>query len=266
MLAADGIATTPGSTLSRVAVECVGRSPPTHLGLGPACYLITRCPDKLGHTLEKTVNRTSVSIVLASLGLGLTACTGSPARQVNYLDGYPAMADQGVINMVVEIPAGTNDKWEVEKSNGSLQWEHQDGAPRVVQYLAYPANYGMIPQTVLPSELGGDGDPLDVILLGPRVDRGTVVHARPIGILLLLDDGERDDKILAVQTSGPLSDVVDLEGLESNYPGVQGIIEIWFTSYKGPGRLTSTGFEDAAAAMATVAEASRFYQHSLTTD
>ena len=45
--------------------------------------------------------------------------------------------------------------------------------PREVKYLGYPGNYGMIPRTLLPKELGGDGDPLDVIVLGPAVERGS---------------------------------------------------------------------------------------------
>ena len=53
---------------------------------------------------------------------------------------------------MVEIPAGSNDKWEVDKTSGALYWEQEDGKPRVVQYLAYPGNYGMIPRTSLPHE------------------------------------------------------------------------------------------------------------------
>jgi inorganic pyrophosphatase len=192
--------------------------------------------------------------------LGLAACGGSLLRKASYLDGYPALAGTGLVNVVVEIPAGTNEKWEVDKTSGALRWEQNGGIPRVIQYLPYPANYGMIPRTTLPRELGGDGDPLDVLLLGPRVDRGTLLEARPIGVLRLIDDGDRDDKILGVRTSGPLSDVVDLEGFDSRFPGARLILETWFTNYKGPGRVTSGGFGDAAAAMDMVLEASQYYE------
>jgi inorganic pyrophosphatase len=192
--------------------------------------------------------------------LGLAACGGSLLRKVSYLDGYPALAGSGLVNVVVEIPAGTNEKWEVDKTSGALRWEQNAGIHRVIQYLPYPANYGMIPRTSLPRELGGDGDPLDVLLLGPRVDRGTLVEARPIGVLRLLDDGDRDDKILGVGTSGPLSDVVDLESFDSRFPGARLILETWFANYKGPGRVTSGGFDDAAAAMDMVLEASQYYE------
>ena len=206
--------------------------------------------------------RARVHVAILALLCCASACRGLSSGGASYLDGYPAFASAGVVHVVVEIPAGTNDKWEVEKASGSLHWEHEDGVPRVVQYLAYPANYGMIPRTSLPREIGGDGDPLDVVLLGPRVERGAVVRARPIGVLRLVDDGERDDKILAVPLSGPLADAVDLEALDARYGGVRRILELWFTHYKGPSRVTSSGFGDAADAVALVREAGGHYESS----
>lgn len=181
----------------------------------------------------------------------------------SFVDGYPAFPSgdetMGLFHFVVEIPAGTNDKWEVDKETGGLHWEERDGRPRVVQYLAYPGNYGMIPSTTLPYAIGGDGDPLDVLLLGPAIERGSVVLARPIGLLRLLDDGERDDKILAVQASGPLSDVRNLATLDAKYGGARAIIEIWFTNYKGTERMASNGFGDAEEALAVIREASLYF-------
>lgn len=79
----------------------------------------------------------------------------------------------------------------------------------------------------------------------------------------LTDDRERDDRILAVPTSGPMSDAVDLETLESQHTGTMLIIETWFTHYKEPGRLWSAGWAGAAAALTVVREASRYYEQSL---
>ena len=190
----------------------------------------------------------------------LHGCGAPSSDALDYVDDYPASPAPGAINVVVEIPGGTNAKWEVDKASGALEWEQLDGRPRVVQYLSYPGNYGMVPRTSLPRELGGDGDPLDVLLLGPRVDRGSIVRARPIGVLRLLDDGERDDKILAVQTNGPMSDIHDLGALEADYPGVRLIVETWFANYKGAGRVEAGDFGDVEAALAIVAEARSYYQ------
>jgi len=152
------------------------------------------------------------------------------------------MHDDGDINAAVEILAGTLEKWEVDKTDGNLKLEHIDGAPRIINYLGYPANYGMIPQTLLPKESGGDGDPLDVIILGPAVDRGKVVKCKLIGVLYLTDHGERDDKLIAVLADSPLYEVDSMNELNQNYNGIEKILQLWFTNYKGPGKIQSKGF------------------------
>lgn len=166
----------------------------------------------------------------------------------NFLSDFEPRNADGSVNVVVEIPAGTNAKWEVAKPDGHLKWEIRDGKPRIVKYLPYPGNYGMVPRTLLPKELGGDGDPLDVIVLGPAVERGAVVKANLVGVLKLLDGGEQDDKLLAVEAGSPLDSAGDLSELEAQFPGVLAIIETWFSNYKGPGQLESQGFGDVTRA------------------
>jgi inorganic pyrophosphatase len=160
----------------------------------------------------------------------------------------------GSVNDVIEIPAGTNAKWEVAKTGDAIEWEMQDGKPRVVSYLAYPGNYGMVPGTRLTRQAGGDGDPLDVLVLGAAAARGSVQPVRIVALLKLLDDGERDDKLIAVPLAGPLSDVRDLEDLLARYPGITAIIETWFLHYKGPGRIESGGWADASTGLQVLDE------------
>ena len=209
------------------------------------------------------------AVVLFALAIAGTGCVASKATPVvelrggeNYLFGHAATTGDGLVNVVIEIPAGTNDKWEVSKTGQSIEWKTKEGKLRVVQYLAYPANYGMIPRTLLPVESGGDGDPLDAVVLGPTLERGVVVLVRPIGVLRLIDDGERDDKIVAVRTTGPLSDVSSLRELDANYPGVTLLIETWFANYKGSGRTESRGIEGSDVAVAVVREASAYFERA----
>jgi inorganic pyrophosphatase len=204
------------------------------------------------------IDRARVALVLG-LCVGTVACAGAeewrlPA-ETNFLLGFPGVNDDGTVNMVVEIPAGTNAKWETTKSGDALEWELRETGRRIVDYLAYPANYGMIPRTKLPKELGGDGDPLDVVLLGPAIARGDVIAVHPIGVLELLDDGAQDDKIIAVPMEGPFAGVTNLEELESRYPGTAEILETWFAHYKGPGRIESKGFADRGVALEIVGAA-----------
>jgi inorganic pyrophosphatase len=164
------------------------------------------------------------------------------------------MTPDGWVRAVVEIPAGRLDKWEV-KEDGLLHWDIEDGKPRVVKYIGYPVNYGMVPRTVLSEARGGDGDPLDILVLGPSLPRGTVVETRVIGMLLLTDRGEVDDKILAVAKGTPLEDVQDVPDLERRFPGVTQILQTWFANYKGPGKMVARGFTGRDEAVATLDQA-----------
>ena len=167
----------------------------------------------------------------------------------------PAEAGGGLVNVVVEIPAGTNAKWEVDPVDGLLKWEFRNEKPRIVAYLPYPANYGMVPRTALSKELGGDGDPLDVMVLGPGVQRGEIVKTRIIGVLKFLDGGEQDDKILAVMPDTKLGDVRDLKSLEEQFPGALQIVKLWVTNYKGPGEMEFQGVGDVQEARTILASA-----------
>ena len=124
------------------------------------------------------------------------------------------------------------------------KWEIRNGSPRKVNYLGYPGNYGMIPQTLLPYDLGGDGDPLDVIVLGPSVERGKVIKAKLVGVLKLLDGKEQDDKLIAVMEGTPFYDIDTIEELKDQFNGTTTIIETFFANYKGQGKMESLGLGD----------------------
>lgn len=167
----------------------------------------------------------------------------------NFLDGYPAIVADRTVHAVVEIPTGYVDKWEVKSEDGLLHWDMKNGKPRRVKYLGYPCNYGMVPRTVLAEERGGDGDPLDVLVLGEAVPRGSVLEARVIGLFRMRDDGELDVKLLAVRAGTAFSDVQNLAELQEKFPGVTNIVETWFSHYKGPGVVVTEGFGEVGDAL-----------------
>ncbi|MGB6980666.1 MAG: inorganic diphosphatase [Candidatus Acidiferrales bacterium] len=95
---------------------------------------------------------------------------------------------------VIEIPLGSNVKYELDKRTGMIRMDR-------VLYSAvyYPANYGFIPQT-----LAEDHDPLDVLVLCQQpVPPLTMIHARTIGLMTMIDSGDKDHKIIAVATADP---------------------------------------------------------------
>lgn len=172
----------------------------------------------------------------------------------DFLRDIPARAEGGLVHAVVEIPCGVCEKWEV-KADGVLRWDMKDGKPRRVAYLGYPCNYGMVPGTRLGKELGGDGDPLDMLVLGPALPRGTVLPVRVLGTIRLVDGGEKDDKLIAVPTDSPLARATTLAELDELYPGITLILRTWFENYKAKGALQCQGFGDGAEAEALIAAA-----------
>lgn len=179
------------------------------------------------------------------------------------LMGQPARNDDGSVRAIVEIPTGTSAKWEVDKDEPrQIYWEEQDGAPRIVDYLGYPGNYGAIPGTALPRELGGDGDPLDVLVLGQAAPRGEIVDVRLIGVLKMLDGGEQDDKLIAVMTDdSPFAHIESMAQLDEEFAGVSEIVDLWFANYKGPdGGMEGLGYEDADAAIEVLESAISNYE------
>jgi inorganic pyrophosphatase len=106
-------------------------------------------------------------------------------------DKIPAGKDlPNDIYVAIEIPANSTPiKYEIDKDADALFVDRFMATP-----MFYPANYGFIPQT-----LGDDGDPLDVLVVTPYpVVPGSVIRARPIGVLNMSDEGGQDAKIIAV--------------------------------------------------------------------
>lgn len=189
----------------------------------------------------------------------------------NFMTGHDPINADGTLNVVIEIPAGTTAKYEVIKATGVMELEQKNGAPRYVQYLGYPGNYGMVPRTLLSKAKGGDGDPIDVLVLGPAVPRGSVVRGRAIGLLSLVDNGETDDKLIVVMDDSPFAKVRSIADLDAKFPGVTTIVQTWFVSYKGYGKdgklqLSSAGFKDRAAAVKFVGDAVLDYEMSVVTE
>lgn len=107
-----------------------------------------------------------------------------------------------LINVIIEIPKGSKNKYEIDKENGLIKL---DRAMKSAQ--DYPFDYGFVPQS-----LWDDGDALDVILLTTYpLYPGILVEARPVAVMRMIDGGEGDDKIIAVPKDDPRFDeVLDL--------------------------------------------------------
>jgi len=156
------------------------------------------------------------------------------AGEKNLISDIFPFNEDGTINAIVEIPAGTLEKWEVTKDGSQIKQQIENNKIRTIDYLSYPFNYGFIPQTILPAEEGGDGDQLDIIIIGPSVKRGSVLKVKPIGIIIVLDNNEIDSKIVSLAVNDlEISRLNSIDDLEKRYIGLFEIIKIWIENYKG---------------------------------
>lgn len=122
---------------------------------------------------------------------------------------------------VIEIPKGGKNKYELDKETGMLRLDR-------VLYTAthYPANYGFIPRTY-----ADDNDPLDVLVLCQEViEPLTLVECYPIGVLVMVDSNERDEKIIAIAKKDPfLNSYKDIKELPEH---ISSEIKHFFEVYK----------------------------------
>ncbi|HEC30647.1 MAG TPA: inorganic diphosphatase [Candidatus Yonathbacteria bacterium] len=125
------------------------------------------------------------------------------------------------INVIIEIPKGSKNKYEIDKKTGLIAL---DRAMHTAQ--DYPFDYGFVPQT-----LWDDNDALDVIVLATYpLAPGILVRARPVAIMGMIDGGELDDKVIAVPIDDPRwSEVVDLDDINKH---TLKEIDHFFSTYK----------------------------------
>lgn len=166
----------------------------------------------------------------------------------------PSFSQNGHLQGVIEIPAGTNTKFEYNLQLEQFQPDIRDGEMRKVEFLSYPVNYGFIPSTKMKKELGGDGDPLDVLILAEHLPTGSVVEVMPIGLLMLKDLGELDHKVLAVPVDPAKRIIPSTNWMEfqRDYSVIRHILELFFLYYDGLGTMTLMGWADENLALQEV--------------
>ncbi|MCA0255140.1 MAG: inorganic diphosphatase [Proteobacteria bacterium] len=154
------------------------------------------------------------------------------------------------VNVIIEVPVGGQPiKYEMDKEAGALVVDRFLYTP-----MAYPGNYGFVPHT-----LSEDGDPVDVLICNTRpLIPGCVIKARPIGVMVMEDDGGKDEKILAV----PVQKLTRRYDHVKNYTDLPDItlkqIEHFFEHYKDlePGKWVKiAGWQDVNVAKQLIVEA-----------
>ena len=160
----------------------------------------------------------------------------------------PGDVDDGMVNVVVEIPAGSSHEIEWNRELALMQLDRVEPA-----IFAKPTNYGFIPQT-----LDEDGDELDALIItNEPLPTGIFLEARIIGVMQFEDDGEVDDKVIVVPADDRSTGnaITSLDDLPEQFIKQ---LEHHFTHYKDlkkPGSTIVKGFADIDEAKAIVHDA-----------
>jgi len=126
-----------------------------------------------------------------------------------------------ILNAVIEIPKGSKAKYELDKKSGLIKMDRI-----LFSSVQYPANYGFIPRSYCE-----DNDPLDILVLGQESAVPLcIMRAKPIGVMKMLDQGEADDKIIAVHADDP--EFSHINSLEELPPHRMKEIQRFFEDYK----------------------------------
>ena len=163
----------------------------------------------------------------------------------------PAQPKPGIVNVLIEIPAGSKNKYEFDKDINAFALDRV-----LYASVQYPYDYGFIPNT-----LADDGDPLDgMVIMDQPTFPGCVIAARPIGMLKMIDGGDRDEKILCVPDKDPrYANVNSLRDIASHR--LEEVAE-FFRTYKNLEKKETeiTGWEDVDAVKPLVEECIKAYK------
>ena len=155
------------------------------------------------------------------------------------------------MNVIIEVPKFSKNKYEIDKETGLIALDR-------VMHTAqdYPFDYGFVPQTLF-----DDGDALDVVLVTTYpLAPGILVKARPIAVMEMTDDGDRDDKVVAVPTEDPrFDDIKDLADLNPHF--IKEMQHFFETYKKVQHKEVQVGkWQGAAKAKATFTKSCQQYQ------
>ena len=111
----------------------------------------------------------------------------------------------------------------------------------------------------MPLQLGGDGDPVDVIVLGDALPRGEVVEAKVLGLIKMKDMGEVDDKVITVYKNSDYFKFNSIEEFQENNPKIMKNIIEWFQNYKGNSLVKIEGVVSNVEAIGLIKFASKSF-------
>ncbi|MBC8082998.1 MAG: inorganic diphosphatase [Hymenobacter sp.] len=185
--------------------------------------------------------RLFAGFVVVLLSGGLAGC------RPRYEELATFSAERKLLQVVVEMPAGTNHARRYDPTTHDFVPVRRAGLDLVVEFLPCPGNLGFVPGT----RLGAASGPLPALVLTETQPAGTVLEVVPVGLLTLDDNGTLLPIVLAVPARPGqqiLPGIVTWQALTSRYPSAQEVVRQWFLHQGRPGEIRIVSWKDEKAA------------------
>ncbi len=146
------------------------------------------------------------------------------------------------VNAVIEIPAGTNQRIKYIEMDGVFLVDRSGDDEGIIDFLPAPGNYGFVPGTFMDPVLGGDGEPVKIMVIAENMPTGTVLEVIPLLVMYFNENsGFGQNLVIPVIIATPASsrlqviNAFDYEDLFADYPEMVDILITWVASFRGQG-------------------------------
>lgn len=175
----------------------------------------------------------------------LTGALGGCRADLADLPTYSA--ERKLLQVVVEMPAGTNRILRYNPATQEFEPRQQAGSDDVIEFLPVPGNLGFVPATQVPAVAAGATQPLPALVLAEAQPAGTVLEVTPVALLTLDINGALQPVLLAVPArpaQRTLPEATDWATLNQRYPGLRSSLSLWFQHRTRPTETRIVGWKD----------------------
>ncbi len=193
------------------------------------------------------MNKLFCLLAYAFLMLAALGCSPDPAKK-------PAYSKLHQLQAYITSPAGTNARFTYDAGKGKIVAHYTTPKDSLLQFLPYPGNYGFIPGTMADTARGGDGQPLDILVLAQATEASKTQEVIPVAVVHIAKPTGTDFCVIAVPSrpSERIIDVTTYAGLAKKFPAVKQILNLWFMHHDGQNQNRIMSWKDEKAADAEV--------------
>jgi inorganic pyrophosphatase len=167
--------------------------------------------------------------------------------RTDYADLPTYSAERKLLQVVVEMPAGTSQVQHYNPATQEFEPRQQAGTNETVEFLPLPGNMGFVPGTRVPGMAAGTAQPVQALVLAETQPAGTVLEVTPVALLTLDMNGILESVLVAVPARPAqriLPDATDWATLNRQYPGLRSSLSLWFQHRTRPTATRIVGWKN----------------------